>query len=214
MKQLSSGSKKIVCLAGAITGWFAVITQLVLLLQNTTDTLLAALIQFISFFTILTNTLVATYFTVIALVPQSGPGRFFNQPNIATAIAVYITVVGLVYNIILRHIWNPEGLQKLVDELLHSVIPVYFILYWILYISKATLRWENIFNWMYYPLLYFIYVLLRGAVTGRYPYPFVDVLSIGYPKVFINSGIVLLVFLVLSGLFIGAGSVLSAKEKE
>lgn len=214
MMQLSSGSKKIVCLAGAITGWFAVIMQLLLLLQNTTDTVLVALIQFISYFTILTNTLVAVYFTITALAPQSGLGNFFSKPANSTAIAVYITVVGLVYNIILRSIWNPAGLQKLVDELLHSFIPVYFILYWILYVPKGTLRWKNIFAWLYFPLLYFIYILIRGAITNRYPYPFVDVSAIGYPKVFMNSGIVLFTFFVLSAIFIGAGKMLSAKEIE
>lgn len=41
---------------------------------------------------------------------------------------------------------------------------------------------------MIYPLVYFAYILLRGDLLAAYPYPFIDVASLGYPQVFINAG--------------------------
>jgi len=51
-------------------------------------------------------------------------GIIFFEAGVITAITVYITIVGLVYNVILRFLWKPEGLQFIVDELLHTVIPL------------------------------------------------------------------------------------------
>lgn len=208
-----NSKQKIFSITGAFIGWLAVITQLILMLMNRTGSVWSAAIQFISYFTILTNTLVAVYFTIIWLRPSSNNAKFFLKPQTGTAIAVYITVVGLVYNIILRSTWNPEGLQKLVDELLHSVCPAFFIVYWVVVVPKESLQWKNIFPWLIYPLIYFIYSLLRGAVVGWYPYPFIDVKTIGYAQTFINSGFVLFVFLFLSLLFIGLGKLAANREK-
>jgi hypothetical protein len=114
-------------------------------------------------------------------------------------------VVGVVYNLILRQIWEPKGLQMLVDELLHSVIPVLFLLYWLLYSDKKELQWKDAFLWLAYPLTYSAYILIRGFFTDLYPYPFIDVTDLGYPQVLINSLLLYLFFLVLSLILVAAG---------
>src|SRR4051812_38806133 len=103
--------------------------------------------------------------------------------------AVYITVVGLVYNLILRQLWKPAGLQFVDDELLHSVIPFLFILYWLMFVPKSELKWKDVLFWLIYPLIYLICILIRGALSGFYPYPFINTDDIGYYETFINSGI-------------------------
>ena len=123
-----------------------------------------------------------------------------------TAITLYIIVVGATYNIILRQLWSPQGLQLIVDELLHSVIPVFFIVYWLICIPKGELEWKNVLSWLIYPLVYFICVLFRGALPGYYPYPFLDVMKLGYNKVGLNSAI-------LCGLFLLLGSILLLCDK-
>jgi len=35
-----------------------------------------------------------------------------------------MTMVGAGYTLLLRHLWNPQGAQKLADILLHDVVPV------------------------------------------------------------------------------------------
>jgi hypothetical protein len=46
------------------------------------------------------------------------------------------------------------------------------------------------------------YTFIRGALTAWYPYPFIDVNTIGYPQAIITAGILLVVFGVFSALFV------------
>ena len=163
--------KKNIALIFAIIAWFAVITQFYLMMENRVASVPETIIRFFSFFTILTNTLVAVYFTVLSLAKnQKG---FWQQPGTLTAITVYILVVGLVYQLVLRQIWEPEGMQKVVDELLHSVNPVLVLIFWFIYEKKNNIRWSQLPYWLLYPLIYLVYILVRGHLSGFYPYPFV-----------------------------------------
>ncbi|HEV3242289.1 MAG TPA: Pr6Pr family membrane protein [Methyloceanibacter sp.] len=51
--------------------------------------------------------------------------------------------------------------------------------------------------WLAYPLVYAAYSLIHGAATGFYPYPFINVREFGYDKIFLNMGVLVLVFIVL-----------------
>ncbi|WKN29591.1 Pr6Pr family membrane protein [Porifericola rhodea] len=192
-------------LIGAAVGTFALLSQYILMLENSNHTTLETSIRFFSYFTILTNSLVTIFFLVRALGTPAVFNKLFSQPGVMTAISVYITIVGVVYQLLLRQIWAPEGLQLLVDELLHSVIPLYFVFYWYRFEAHSRLRWQHIPSWLFYPLLYLVYVLLRGSVSGFYPYPFLDVNSLGVRQVLLNSLGLLFVFLFFSVLYVGIG---------
>ena len=58
-------------------------------------------------------------------------------------------------------------------------------------------------GWLVYPLGYAVYSLIHGAVTGFYPYPFINVGELGYDKMFLNMGVLVLVFLGLGLALIG-----------
>jgi len=186
----------------AILDWFALAAQFYLILENRVASIPETIIRYFSFFTILTNLLVALCCTFLLLKSNSYIARFFSKNGTITAIAAYITIVGIVYNLILRFLWNPKGLEQVVDELLHTIIPILFVLTWLVFIPKATLKWSNILSWLIFPFLYLIYILIRGLSAGYYPYPFLDVRQLGYNKVFLNSLGVLVAFLVVSILFI------------
>lgn len=222
----------------AITGWISVILQFYLIILNRTASVAETVIRFFSFFTILTNILVAGCCTVLWLRPgargngagsaanqlngptnvyvdgsggnagRPGGGRwlaFFSKPATLTAVTVYITIVGLVYNILLRLLWEPQGLQLWVDESLHTVIPSLYILFWLLFVPKGGLQWSAIPAWLIYPIVYTFFIMLRGALSGFYPYPFIDLNKIATHEVFINAGAVLIGFLVLSLVLVGIG---------
>ena len=190
---------------GAITGWLAVIAQFYLIIVHRTTTVPETVVRFFSYFTILTNILVALSFTALLLRPGSQWRAFFSRADVQTALAVYIAVVGLVYNLILRATWKPEGLQRVVDELLHSVMPLLYVLFWFIYVSRHALEWKRVPYWLIYPFIYFVYVLIRGALSGFYPYPFINVKEHGYVLVLLNSVNVLGAFLLLSVLFVLIG---------
>lgn len=194
-----------------LTAWFAVIAQFFLAIANRTAAVPETVIRFFSFFTIETNGLIAVAFTFLLLTPGSPRSNFFAKATSMAAITVYILVVGITYNLLLRSLWNPEGLQWVVDELLHSVIPVLFFVYWWLFRSRAALRWKNIFPWLLLPLFYCIYTLVRGRLSGYYPYPFMDAGQLGMSKVLINIGAMLILFLVISLFLVGISKVRSPR---
>lgn len=200
--------KKNLSILFAIIAWFAVLTQYYLMIENRVASIGETTIRFFSFFTILTNSLVAIYFTLSFSKEKKGFLTIINKPGTLTAITVYITIVGLVYQIILRHIWEPKGLQMIVDELLHTLIPILVIIFWYLYESKSLVSYSQIPKWLIYPLIYLIYILVRGAFSDFYPYPFVDVGSLGLSKVLINSILLLGLFVAISAIFIKIGHLL------
>lgn len=201
-------SAKFIALLGVLTGWFAVITQLVLQINNREVSIPETICRFFAFFTIDTNILAALCFTFIFLQKNSRLGKFFTKASTITAITVYITIVGIVYNVVLRSEWDPQGMQKLVDELLHSVLPALFIIFWLIFVPIEQLKWKNAFPWLIYPILYMAYGLGFGAITSFYPYPFVNVNKLGYNKALTNAGTILLVIFLLSLALIATGKLM------
>lgn len=167
----------------AVAGWLSLALQLWLILNvsradgQTTSHLI---VNYFSFFTVLSNLLITAIYTWIALSPP-GPSL-----NLQAAAASYIAVVGIGYSLLLRSTWNPQGLQKLLDVLLHDIMPFVYIVFWVLFSrSFRRLPWTSALTWLLPPLLYLLYSLLRGVVTGWYPYPFLDPRISGWPHVFI-----------------------------
>jgi len=201
--------KRILAFVFALLGWFAPIAQYYIMLKNSVLDFDEMTIRFFSYFTILTNLLVAVYFTRQAFrKPESD-----TKSGLLTAITVYIVIVGMVYQVALRATWNPTGLQRIVDELLHSIIPVLVILYWYLYENKKNLQYKQMVLWAVYPLFYLFYILIRGSFSQFYPYPFVNVNELGYPKVFINAFFILVFFLIFSFLLIKIGKIIQNKAE-
>lgn len=202
-----TGNKKTFFFAAliAIIAWIALGLQYYILIHNASANGLSAVQvtgRFFGYFTVLTNLLVAISLSVRLLFPLSRAGKFFSAFPVSTAIAVYIFIVGLGYNILLRHLWQPQGLQFAADELLHDIVPGLYVLYWLFLVKKEKLQWKYLFTWLSYPLIYLCYALLRGAIDGWYPYPFINVKEIGYGKLLINATGLLLAFCIVSSLFI------------
>jgi hypothetical protein len=145
-------------------------------------------IRYFSYFTILTNILVAFALTW----PQ--------RPAVVAGIATSISLVCITYNLVLRQLWHPTGLSLIADELLHVVMPVVFVVYWLVLTPKGHLRWTHVAWWALYPIGYLLLVLARATVSGFYPYPFIDVSALGYGRALLNGVGVLAVFVGL-GLF-------------
>ncbi|MGP6424527.1 Pr6Pr family membrane protein [Pseudomonas pharyngis] len=192
--------------SAAVLGWAGLGIQLYLIFfarLSVGASLLGGLVSFFSYFTVITNTLVAVVLTCAVTDRESAARRWFLQPWVSSGITVSIAVVGLAYSILLRHLWHPQGWQFIADELLHDVMPLLFLAYWWLYVPKGSLRLKHLPLWLIYPLVYFAYALLRGHLLGAYAYPFIDVALLGYPQVFINAGGILLGFVLIALLVIG-----------
>ncbi len=167
----------------ALAAWFALISEIRFVIAGAAAnhwTVLQALGRFWSFGTMLTNLLVAVSLSVVLIIPNSAAGKFFSRPIIVTGIALYILLVFFGFNIFLRQLHHLQGWKKLDSELLHVVVPALYFLYWILFVSKTSLKWKHALLWLSGPAIYFIYILIRGAIDGFYPYPMVNVNELGY----------------------------------
>jgi hypothetical protein len=191
----------------AALGWIGLILQFPLTIENSRVqgmTLAGGIIAYLSFFTILTNLLIAIALTA-SLRPKSRVGRFFTRPGVTSALAAYIATVGIVYSLLLRDLWNPEGLQKTADILLHDVVPLMFVGSWLFLFRKARLPWKGVLLWLAYPLAYLCFALVRGALTGRYPYPFIDAGKLGYAATLGNAAALLVAFAILCLVIVAIG---------
>lgn len=193
-------------------GWFAIIVQFLLMFLNRQSSIPEMIIRFFSFFTILTNILVALYFTASTFKLKAIPFKWFLAKATLTAITTFILIVGLVYQIILRSTWQPTGLQRIVDELLHSIIPVYVFIYWAFNIKEKSLQLKPVLIWLLYPIIYALFILCRGYFSGFYPYPFLNVPEIGYSHVLINIGIVFGTALLMLLILLLIGNIITKKQ--
>lgn len=194
--------------AAAVLGWLTLAAQLLLSIQLTIANGQGAwpgVWTYLGYFTISTNVLVALALTASARGPRGTISRFFARADVHTAIAMSIVIVAAIYNLMLRQLWHPHGWQIVADNSLHVVMPALFLLHWWLAVPKAALRWSQVFIWQLYPATYFAYVLARGAVDHWYPYPFLDVTTLGYLRVLIDACVVLLVFVVVALLLVALG---------
>lgn len=198
--------RKTLELIGFCLGCFAVITQLVLFIQNRQTDMAETLVRFFSFFTILTNSLVTLFFGIKYFKRSQTSSTFWHSGETLTAIATFIIIVGLVYQVVLRSIWEPKGMQLLVDELLHAIIPLFVLVYWLIYATASRIKFKQTVIWLLYPVIYTILVIIRGHFSGFYPYPFVNVSELGITKVILNIGIILLLSLVVMSLLIGVNN--------
>lgn len=212
MKNKTAYFPPLLLTALALLGWFALATQFYINVSLKQNPLPEIIIRYFSYFTILTNLLVAVCYTTLLLSPESSAGRFFARQQTLAAVTVYIVIVALIYNTILRFLWNPQGLQAVVDELLHAVVPLLALICWLVYAPKDQLQWKNIPGWLIYPLIYMFYILLRGAASGFYPYPFIDKSVLGINRVLINAAGITLLFTAISFAFVALGRYIGKKQ--
>ncbi len=115
---------------------------------------------------------------------------------------VNIALVGLTYHLLLRNVWDPQGLQKVADVTLHYAVPLLVVLHWWLAVPPARMAWHAPLAWAIWPLAYLGYALMRGLWLGTYPYPFIDVVELGYPRTLLNALGLLVVFLLVGVAFV------------
>jgi hypothetical protein len=174
---------------GMVLSWFAVTAQFILNVKNRQADIFETIIRFFSFFTILTNILVALFFTTRVFQLSNFPFNLFRKKGALTAITAFIFVVGLVYQVVLRNLWTPTGLQFIIDELLHTIIPLFMLYYWYFNIKNSVSTINSLMKWLLYPIFFLLFILIRGHFSGYYPYPFLNVTKIGYQLTFVNVSI-------------------------
>jgi hypothetical protein len=180
----------------ALVVWFGLLLQYYLIVQGQTGPAFATrTVNFFSYFTILSNLLAGAALSAPTVAPASPLGRFFSAPTVRTAVVLYTSVTAATYIVVLQGLWKPEGLQWVADVTLHYVTPTLFLLDWLIFTPKGTLRASSAAPWLLFPLAFGLYSLARGPLTGFYPYPFLNVTDLGLGKVLVNMAVMSAFFL-------------------
>lgn len=191
----------------AVIGWVALVAQADITIDRTLArglTVLDGLSRMSSYLTNLTVLACAVCFTCVALRRHRSPiVRFLRQPTVVTAVVVYMVFVGIAYNLLLRGYWSPAPLRRILNESLHSVLPILAALYWVLFVPRFHLRWRHCLLWLVYPVAYLAVTFWRGSLSDFYPYPFINVDTLGIEHVMINAALLFGGFLMLMAVFIG-----------
>jgi len=185
----------------ALVSATSLLLQYVLLVRLTLDTVgpAFATVRFLSYFTILSNLLVAC---VAGSAAFGADARWFARPGVRGGVAVYIAVTGTVYFLILRHLWQPQGAQWWADSGLHYATPALYLAWWLACVPHGRLDWRVLPRWLLFPLGYLLWTFARGAMVHEYPYPFIDVDQLGLATALRNSTGVLLLMLVAGTLLV------------
>jgi hypothetical protein len=166
----------------AVVGWSALALQYPLMLRVAGANGIPvgrATVNFVSYFTVLTNLAATLALTGRLLPPDARAYRVATDPRVAAGIATCIAIVGLVYSLVLRALWEPTGLQAVADIALHDVMPVAYVVFWFFFAGHGALTWGDAARWLAIPLVYVAYSIIRGVVTGWYPYFFLDLGALG-----------------------------------
>lgn len=207
--------RQLLILAAAL-GWLAVGTQFVLSIRSGIANghgALYGIVQYFGYFTLLTNILCAAVSTAFLRNGDGPLARFLRRPGVVSAAATSIIVVGVVYHLLLAQQWDPQGIDLVVDTLLHTVNPILFVILWTRLVPRGVAQLQDATIAAGYMLSYSAYTLVRGELLGEYPYPFIDVTALGYPLALRNAALLGVAFVALSALMVGLNRIVGAPRR-
>jgi hypothetical protein len=157
------------------------------------------IIRVISFFTILSNLLAG----IVSAQLAARPGRDGSAWRaLRLAALVGITVTGIVYSTVLAAIHEPQGsVETTVNLIVHYLVPILMVAGWLAFGPRPRIDRRTVALSLLFPVLWFAYTLIRGAIWSWYPYPFVDVTSHGYLRVVVNALVITVVIGAVAALF-------------
>jgi hypothetical protein len=137
-------------------------------------------VNFFSFFTILSNLL-----AVVSLVGSATRGNRAATRTwdlVRGQAVVMMTVTLVVYALLLADA-DVSLNDQWVNVTLHRLFPIVVIADWLLDPPGSSVSLRDSLVWLAFPLLWTGYTLVRGALVGWYPYPFLDPANGGYATV-------------------------------
>ncbi len=175
--------------------WCSVISEYALYVFHSEDYFIFSILHITLYFTILANLLIGLSLVGFIFSNRFPSLRSFSSPKLATANLSYITIVAIVYNVLIRNTWKPEGMEIIIQEFLHVVNPFAFLIYWIFFIDTKDLKYGDAVTYLLFPSVYLFITFFRGNLTGFYPYWFLDVGKMGWITVSAYSFGLFLIFL-------------------
>ncbi|MCL4367684.1 MAG: Pr6Pr family membrane protein [Actinobacteria bacterium] len=125
-------------------------------------------------------------------------------------ILLAISVTGLVFHLLLAPLVGTVSFQS---HVLHTIVPLGFVVDWVVFAPKDSFRLKDVPVWVAYPLAYLGINLVTARFDGFYPYEFMDASKLGYGGVAINTVLLLAAFGLLGAAYVGIGRVLARRAR-
>ncbi len=187
----------VVAVAALLLQTVLVVTGDSVLAEREVPPLLTRLGRLVSYFTIQSNLLVAVTAVQLARDPLRD-GRWWRP--VRAAALVGITVTGLVHFVLLRPLLDLDGASWVADTLLHLAVPLLAVVGWLVAGPRPRAAWRDALLALAWPVAWLVWTLGVGALTGWYPYPFLDVEAKGAGAVAVTCVGVTVLFLALAAL--------------
>ncbi|WP_049568680.1 Pr6Pr family membrane protein [Streptomyces sp. SBT349] len=167
-------------------------------------------------FTQQSNVMVALCFLWLAAWPAPRQERRQEAALfVRGAVTLYILITGIVYSLLLADGWDSYGLG---DTLAHVLVPAAVLTDWVVTGTNGTRNgassdpsngpprrtWYPL-AWLAYLVCYVTTVLVRGSLTDRYPYYFLNPDSVGVDGLITHIAAFLVGFTVLGYAVLAAG---------
>lgn len=178
----------------------AIVTQLVTLAgAGTLDP-----VNYLTYFTVDSNLIASILFLV-------GAARWRSERSptldlLRGGAVVYMSVTGVVFAVLLSGT-NVDTAIPWVNSVVHELMPLAVLADWLLDPPQMRLTLRQGTLWLGYPLVWIVYELIRGAITGRYHYPFLNPANGGYGAVAFYCVAILMVMLVFCAVVVWLANV-------
>ena len=160
------------------------------------DTAVLRGLNVFAYFTVWSNVLVGVTSLLLALDVKRD-STLFRTPRLVAVVAIIITF--LVYHVALAHLLDLDSSALAADTILHTVVPALAVVGWLMFGTRVMTSTRVVQLTALYPATYMVFALIRGAITGWYPYPFADVGALGYPRVIVNAVWISALFMGVAG---------------
>lgn len=166
----------------ALLGFGAVVTEIAVIMERGRFNP----VNFFSYFTIETNILV--FITLLLSAIAVALGKNSKLDVLRSAVTVYILIVGIGFSLLLA---GMEGLTLTAvpwdNTVLHYILPAAVLVDFLIDRPKRKLAFRKSLGWLLFPVAYVVYSLVRGSMTGWYPYPFLNPETSGYVSVVVTA---------------------------
>jgi hypothetical protein len=156
---------------------------------------LSRVVNIFFYFTIDSNIIVGITCALLA-INLNRPSTVFRVFRLTGVTAIAVT--GVIFNTILAGLQHLTGWAKVADDIFHIIVPIVAILGWLLFGPRGMTSWRIMWLSVIPALVWIAVTLIRGPIVDWYPYPFLEVPRLGYPKVLENIAAISILFLGLA----------------
>jgi hypothetical protein len=172
-------------------------------------------LDWITYFTILSNIVVAVVLTALVVRPsvfarRDAVGTVWRTLRLDSVLMIVIT--GIVYNLLLAE-GGKSGWDLTSNTMLHIATPLITLVVWIIAGPRGLINRRVIGLALVLPLLWAAFALVRGQVVGAYPYLFLDVGTNGLASVLAFIGVIVLIAVLLSLVLLAIDAALRATAR-